>query len=483
MQNQFKNLTNLICLMILLFFCLASVLFLSNVILGEDHPDLVRAPFSKTFLKYVEDKKAGEIGMLYTASGHSLGLTPHPFDISYTNLITPDFKASLPANYNLRNENKLTPIRNQGQCGSCWAFATMGALESSFKPLQERDFSEQHLIRNHGFQGDPCEGGNFYQAIAYLARWAGPMDESDIPYTYTSYDARSEVQKHVQNVIFIPPRSGPKNNVLIKEAVMEYGAVSTSLFFDDSCYNPAHFAYYNKEIKEGPHAVAIVGWRDGFSKNRFLDIPPGNGAFIVRNSWGENWGEAGYFYVSYYDSYFASRDLSAVFRKAEPKVNYSDKYQYDFKGMTMPVGYPPSMVAWMANIFEARSDSNLKAVSFYAMGSTNRATIYVYTNVETGKPISGTLFLKKTIYFYSPGYYTVRFKQIPIKQYEKFSVVVRLNTGGWEYPIPTEMPIEDYTENVKAGRGQSFISYDGKHWSDIVKHFKNTNVCLKAFTK
>jgi hypothetical protein len=109
--------------------------------------------------------------------------------------------------------------------------------------------------------------------------------------------------------------------------------------------------------------------------------------------------------------------------------------------------------------------------------------VYIYTNVETKKPVSGILSLKKSVYRASPGYYTVRFKQIPIKQNERFSVVVRLTTSGWEYPIPTEMPIEDYTENVRAGRGQSFVSHDGKHWSDLVTYFKNTNVCLKVFTK
>jgi len=483
METKKRIPLNSVLVAIFLSIFISSALFLSGLIFGIDKPELVRAPLSDAFMDYMSAQKAGKIRHMHTASGYPLGLIPSPIDFKYTNLKSAALIENLPSRYDLREKNKLTPVRNQGQCGSCWAFATMAALESGFMPGQEMDFSEQHLIAHHGYLGEPCEGGNIFQATAYFARWAGPIAESDKPYQYASlYDA-PEVRKHVQNVIFIPPRLDPQNIDSIKNAVMKFGAAYTSMYFADSCYNSTHYAYYNQDIEEGGHGVAIVGWEDDFDKNRFRDIPPGNGAFIVKNSWGANWGEEGYFYVSYHDAYFAYMDFCAAFKKAEPKVNYSDKYQYDCKGMTQMWGYPPSEVAWMANIFKARKNTSLKAVSFYAMGDTTKITLYIYRNLEARKPTSGTWTVRKRVTYNSPGYYTVRLKKIPLLQGERFSVVMRLETQGWEYPIPVEAPIEDYTKNVRAGRGQSFVSEDGETWEDLVDYDKNANVCLKAFTK
>jgi C1A family cysteine protease len=483
MKNRNKNKFTPSLVLILVGAAFGSGLILKGDIIGSAKSELIRAPLSDKFIEYIEAKKAGLTGLAYTSSGHPLGLIPSPIDFKYINIKSAALTENLPAQYDLRNRNKLTPVRNQGQCGSCWAFATMAALESGFMPGQEMNFSEQHLMSNHGYLGSTCEGGNIFQAVAYLVRWAGPMDESDVPYRYASPHAALEARKHAQNVILIPPREGPGDNQSIKEAVMKYGAVYASMYFDDSCYNATHYAYFNTDSEEGGHSVAIVGWQDSFDRNRFRDIPPGDGAFIVKNSWGANWGEDGYFYVSYHDSYFARMNFCAAFKKAEPKVNYSDKYQYDFKGVTQMLGYPPFEVGWMANIFKARTDTSLKAVSFYAMGDSTKVTIYVYTNVEARKPTSGAWAVRKRVNYNSPGYYTVRLKKIPLLQGERFSVVVRLETEGWEYPIPVEAPIEDYTKNVKAGRGQSFVSEDGEMWEDLVDFDKNTNVCLKAFTK
>jgi hypothetical protein len=187
--------------------------------------------------------------------------------------------------------------------------------------------------------------------------------------------------------------------------------------------------------------------------------------------------------VSYHDAYFACMNLCAAFRKAEPKKNYTDRYHHDVKGLTVMYGYPPSETAWMANMFKAKKDTVLRAISFYAMGTKNKATIYVYTNAKARKPTSGIRVVKKKVSFKDPGYYTVRFRKVPLNKGERFSAVVMLETEGWEYPIPAEAPVEDYTEGVKAKRGQSFVSEDGELWEDLSKEEKDTNVCLKAFTK
>jgi len=456
---------------------------------GQD-PQLLQAPMSEKFLKYLEDQERGIDWMTYTSDGHPLGLIPGPLDLRYLDTSDLDeqsyFDASaLPKSYDLRTKNKLPPVRNQGSCGSCWAFASMASVESSLLPSQKRDFSEQHLMEKHGFKWGPCKGGNIDIAVAYLARWTGPLNESDLPYKYAASMSETDAEKHVQNVIYIPPRSGPSDNNKIKDAVKKYGAVYASMYYDDLYYDPVYYSFYNPSEEEGGHGVAIVGWQDNFDKNKFKEIPPGNGAFIVRNSWGPDWGEDGYFYVSYHDPYFAATYWNAAFKKPESATNYQEIYEYDPSGFTSCLGYPPSNKAWFANIFKARSNTPLKAVSFYTLGVTTRYKIYIYKNVDANDPASGTLAHKKSGRLTSPGYYTLRFNKVPLKQDEKFSVVVKLETQGWQYPIPVEMPIKGYTKNVKAKRGQGFVSSNGKNWGDLVtiKSCKNTNVCLKVFVE
>jgi C1A family cysteine protease len=458
----------------------------------EKDPLLVQAPMNPKFLKYLQDQEKGLDWVTITSDGHPLGLIPDPIDHRY--LSDAHFEdqsffdaAALPKSYDLRTKNKLPAVRNQGACGSCWAFATMAAIESSLLPSQERDFSEQHLITKHGFKGGPCKGGSIIQAVAYLARWSGPLNESDLPYEYAAVTSNEEAAKHVQNVYFFPPRSSPSDNKAIKKAIKKYGAVYTTMFYDPDhqYYDPVHHSYYNPSVEEGGHAVAIVGWQDNYDRNNFKEMPPGNGAFIVRNSWGPNWGEDGYFYVSYHDAYFARSGLNAAFKKPESPSNYKEIYEYDPSGYTTSLGYPPSEKAWFANIFKAQSNTPLRAVSFYAFGATSKYKIYIYTDIDPNEPRSGTLARKKSGKVTSLGYYTIRFKKVPLEQNERFSVVVELETKGWQYPISVEMPIKGYTKSLTAEKGQSFISQDGEVWVDLPKNksYKKTSVCLKAYAK
>lgn len=486
------NLRNRFAVVIIISIILCCVALFSHQDFAEQNLPLIQAPVNPKFLKYLEDQDKGTDWVAQTSDGFPLGLIPDSLDFAYLDAIYVDNQsfldsAILPKSFDLRSKQKLPPIRNQGVCGSCWAFATMAAVESSLLPSEKWDFSEQHLLEKHGFKGGPCKGGNINQAVAYLARWTGPLNESDLPYKYATLISKTEAKKHVQNVIYIPPRSGPSDNKKIKDAVKKYGAVYTTMYYDPDhqYYDPVHYSYYNPSVEEGGHSVAIVGWKDKFDKNKFIEIPPGNGAFIVRNSWGPDWGEDGYFYVSYHDPYFAALGLNAAFKKPESASNYKEIYDYDPSGCTACLGDPSSYKAWFSNIFKAQSNIPLKAVSFYALGVTNKYKIYIYSNVDANEPTSGTLVRRKSGRLTSMGYYTIQFNKVHLKQDERFSIVVELETNGWHYPIAIEKPIDGYTKNLKAKKGQSFVSTDGENWEDLakMKSFKKTNVCLKAFAK
>jgi hypothetical protein len=265
---------------------------------------------------------------------------------------------------------------------------------------------------------------------------------------------------------------------------MTYGGVDTSIFWDDASYNATNHSYYYTGSGVN-HDVTIVGWDDNYSRTTFNTTPPGDGAFIIKNSWGAAWGENGYFYLSYYDSIVGSENF--VFVSAESTVNYNRVYQYDPLGWTDSFGYPCDQVpdcttGWFANVFTAATSENLAAVSFYTASANSPYEIYVYTNA-LGGPIGGSRAGSQTGTIPYPGYHTIKLNSaVPLTQGQKFSIVVKLTTPGYIYPIPAEDPQDNYSSQAAANAGESYISYDGSSWDDITDYSPNTNFCIKAFT-
>ena len=240
------------------------------------------------------------------------------------------------------------------------------------------DFSENNEKNLHGFDVPINLGGNDFMATAYLARWSGPVSEAADPYSYGTTVSPSglPVEKHVQEVFFIPTRREPLDNDLIKSAVRQYGAVYSTLRYEASSYNPGTAAYYYSGSGTFNHAIDIVGWDDGYSASNFNNPPPGNGAFIARNSWGSTWGDAGYFYISYYDTRIG-RD-NAMFTAESPN-NYSRVYQYDPLGWVANFGFG-SDTAYYANVFTSAGNEQLKAVGFYTSATNTQYEVKVFLN-------------------------------------------------------------------------------------------------------
>ncbi|MGQ9578360.1 MAG: lectin like domain-containing protein [Candidatus Aminicenantales bacterium] len=199
----------------------------------------------------------------------------------------------------------------------------------------------------------------------------------------------------------------------------------------------------------------------------------------MRNSWGSSWGEGGYFYLSYYDTRFRP---GASFT-AESTSNYLGIYNYDFLGWVTSFGYG-SNTAWGANIFSANSSNPIEAVGFYVASVNSSYELYIYTGVSTGNPRSGTMVLSQSGTITSPGYHTIALSSpVALSPGTLFSVVVKLTTPGYNYPIPAEMPYAGYSSAATANPNESFISSDGTSWSDLGASSHKANICLKAFTR
>lgn len=212
------------------------------------------------------------------------------------------YKASynLPSRFDLREEGGVTPIRDQGNYSTCWAFASMGTVESNIKYTtgKEMDFSEIDLaIDRCGIAGIDG-GGNFAMSSTYFGNGSGPVLEADNPYPnsgQTLVDINAPATYNVDNILYLPSRKDSLDNVKIKEAIKDIGGVGISYFNDNSYLADDGVSYYYNNGKDSNHSVTVIGWDDNYPKEKFKNTPAGNGAFIARNSWGTYFGEDGYF--------------------------------------------------------------------------------------------------------------------------------------------------------------------------------------------
>jgi len=426
------------------------------------------------------------------AEEQDFGLVPTVLDMGYLSTLNDNLTQGVgdefPASFDLREQNALTPVRNQGSWGNCWAFAAFGSLESWIKKSEgiELDLSENHLINRHGWSQGFGKGGNAHMASGYLLRWAGPVAEGDDGYPRPGESVEGTPLRHVQRVRWIPGRTAYRDLDGIKSALMAYGALQADYYHSAGYWNAKKASYHFDVAVPGRptnHSVDLVGWDDAYPKGNFDPPAPGNGAFLVRNSWGSGWGNDGYFWVSYYDESFAWKALYS-FSNAEPADNYDGLYQHDPLGMVGSIGYG-NATAWGANVFTATNASKVAAAGFYAMTPRTTYTLFVYTGCTPKAPRSGTLAAKQSGTIDLAGYATVPLESpVAVSAGQRFSVVLHLTTPGHAYPLATEYAVAGYSGAAAAHPGESFLSPNGNTWNDFTDSVASTaNFCCKAYVK
>ena len=393
---------------------------------------------------------------------------------------------TLPSYYSLLDYGLVTSIKNQQTSGNCWAYTAIATLESCILKASgdSYDLSEEHmkniieLYSDYGWAMDTNGGGYDEMPIGYFVSWLGPINETDdLTDDKSTLSPMLNSLMHVQNVVYLG-RETYTDNDAIKEAIIKYGAVATGIYYDDGYRNGKSYYYYGSS-SYGNHAVTIVGWDDNYSKNKFYGSPKADGAWIVKNSWGTDWGDKGYFYVSYYDTVFAKvgqSDASYTFILNDT-IKFDKNYQYDIAGKT-DYFYNSSSSVWYKNVFKASDNELLAAVSTYFEKVTDwDVSVYVNNVLKTVK--SGVS---------NPGYYTINLDDlIPLKIGDIFEVVFHITVDDEAgFPISEKVALNKliYDEN------SSFLSYDGSTWTALydlewtysTHTYASQVACIKAFT-
>ncbi len=389
--------------------------------------------------------------------------------------------STLPESFDLRSYNRDPEVMNQGSDTTCWAYASILALESDVLP-READYDVDAMIRFNGeVSSNNNAGGAFTNALAYLLSWNGPINKSSSNIELSGNDV-DEV-KHVQEARFYTHND--RND--IKWAVYKYGGVSTSIYANVANSNLNSSNYYNMETNaycyngaNGPnHEITIIGWDDNYDASNFGVEVPANGAFICQNSWGKSFGESGVFYVSYYDTNIGSQAVSYS-RITSPNY-YDNIYQCDLCGWKGQLGYGQSN-ALAANIYTAKAGEELCAVGLYAIDKNATVDVYLVRNYsDTDSLKEREKVASRT--FDTAGYYTIELDHpVELQSGEQFAVVIDIRIPGAIRPVAIEYKVSDSDVSVEVDDGKGYISRDGMNW-ESVEEKANGNLCLKAYTK
>lgn len=481
----------------------------------------------------------------------------------------------------------VTSVKAQSPWGTCWAFGSLSAVESNYilKTGESADtvgFSVRYqawfaYAEDHGEGMVAVDnaakrldfGANRDVSTAVLSSWSGPALESAAPYENNDGTIEKEpdwslsdsllrnsdamADAHVQNVDFLPNTATFNDEEhkdytysqeavnTIKETLMENGAVEVSYYAEASRPgDEPDFTYLNSsedgtksqytyEYKVANHMVSIVGWDDNYSADNFVkgeNRPGGDGAWIVKNSWGsyldkteEQWkknkdlvpvSQDGYFYLSYYDMSVNDFTAYEVDADTDGQYAYDNNYQYDYLGFKSPDSRKPSdegCSGITANVFTTAGTETLKAVSVTTVESDCTADIQVYKVASgTTDPRAGELVAEKNVTLPNGGYHTIDLDEaIDLDAGESFAVVetIRNSQGEGYAPIErgsgAEVSNEDGDEGCTvryiAGVdvGQSFLYQDGT-WVDLATDgtdgvdkaenpLETGNVMIKAFTQ
>ncbi len=398
----------------------------------------------------------------------------------------PEPEPDLPAQYDLRDidgQSYLPPIRNQINFGTCWAHAAIGASEANaikkganpninlsekalvwyafhlqgsktMTPEQyegvdvlDIDLSWQYDFSSRIYTG----GGTPFTGLGQMQTWNGASTEAQVPYLNSDknyivsatgpvpdpagdwslpYDDIYDDAYHLQNVDML---YGPATETITeeeftpqaKQMILKYGAIDLTYCAqtaENEYFNATNWAQYTDKIQQMDHGVVIVGWDDDYPASNFNITPPGDGAWIVRNSWGSDWGDGGYFYLSYYDQTIGVVEGFDI-ETEELGYSYDLNNQYDFlNARNINSNSDNLKIAQqndfgsiqpgnlkMANVFTAQSDQVLRAVSAFPQlnnASTVTAEVYILPPGATD-PTAGTLAATVTKDFEHGGFYTI----------------------------------------------------------------------------
>lgn len=434
-----------------------------------------------------------------------------------------DVSENLPESFDLRSEGLVSSVKNQGNYGTCWAHSAAASMETSliaqnpFADISEWQLAYFGTVSSHEFDysygsaaADSSSDTDFYKLfeaggsqsliINNAIHWGGISDEEKFPYGFegiANEDYRYASDYHVSDIYRSVENLTASENVnsQVKELVYDGISVTLSFLSYDGFYNSETGAYFGDSdvttednVWESSHSVAIVGWDDNYSKENFRENmrPENDGAWLVKNSWGSNFGNNGFCWISYEDSY-VNFDAAYSLDYAD---NYDRLYEND-KGLANVINNYISQDAkegYISSVFTAQDNEYISAAAFFTNDNGAEYEITVYTDIQDEtNPVSGTehKIISGTEKY--AGYHTYDFPEaVYVEKGQKYSVVAKLVNPQNIFSVSASpLPSFDNEDDYKQFENLTFASLDGENWTDAAERDSDGVsigvISLKAF--
>lgn len=521
---------------IVFLFCVISITFVSvNISNANDMAGWTMPEKSEKFENWEnlsEEKKARTNLPLYT----NLEVKDSIKKSTY-NQINSLSRATLASNY---RRTGLT-VKDQKSSNQCWAFAFSSALEGTGKGKVYSPFYLSYVASNI-FNKDIAVGGNSRISVAVSADGKYPILETKMPFDSVYNDVTNNsssdylipvnqlpagaldktIDARITNATYfasISKEIDSNGNVVytnatqeevqatrkvIKEHLQNNGPVIAAIHFEQETgeyYNQNTSAYFWDDATQVEnHDITIVGWDDDYSVTNFNSAhrPKNKGAYIALNSYGKDYGDNGYIYISYDDVLIETtmvgiKDMEEY--ESSTEIAYDNLYQYDELGFTAEITAKTDKLM-AANIF-SRDNSKVEYLNEVGifLPITEGVEVYVNPSSDNKNNLQKVAVETNNI---TPGYHIIRLAN-PVKLTgNKFVVAIKYINSESNASIPLEANwldsglsnVSNVTDTAKANLGESFISLDeGANWYEINNlkasdevTYKNTNTCIKAYT-
>ncbi len=421
-----------------------------------------------------------------TKQSPGFGFVPPDVDLSHiTGQVVPDkFRhVQLPIRFDWREHGVSTVVQDQGWyeygCGSCYAFGSVANVESRIQVTggPAYDFSENNAKECNWYDFS-CGGGNAWR-LADLFAVKGTVLESCDPYE-PDYVECNTTCPYIISLLELWNISGntvPSTEYL-KNYIYEYGPIYVGMSCGDSgsawyeeleTYDGSYTLYHPSDPGGIGHAIVVIGWDDTLSH------AGGSGAWIVKNSFGSDWGspcgygtEKGYFTIAFGSAGFGK--WAAFMKDWQPYDENGGVMYYDEGGYSTAYGYGDTQ-GWGMCRFDFDSPTKITRVEFWTSDATSDVDIFIYDDFD-GSTLSTLLSTSENHSFAEMGYHSVVLPEpVDVTAGQDVYVAVKLRNVSYTYPICC-----DGYGTVETAT--TYISHHASDWLDVGTYYA-INVCIR----
>ena len=416
---------------------------------------------------------------LPSPSGHM----DYPGSVPYlaSSLVLPVAQAAFPRRFDWREQGIVTRVQDQAGCGDCYAFATLGSLESRIQidGGGSFDFSENNLkecsylaansilIRQARYGS--CDGGNPWLTTNHLTQFGAVLESCD-PHIGADVACTTGCPsvKTLLGYRHLASNTVPSVDAL-KSALQRYGPLYVSMYAGGGgnaweqelvAYDGSYVLRYTGTDRSN-HAVLLIGWDDDLAHDG------GKGAWKVKNSWGTGWGgtlgvgtEQGYFHLAYGSANLGQ--YSGAFVEWQDTDPYGVLLYHDEAGMITTQGYGGSKDAWGLVRLVAPCAGIIQSVEFWTIDATADVDLEIYSQFD-GRTLEARRWSAMNLSYPEAGYYSRPTTYNPrVQQGEAVFVVMHIRNASMALPLP----VDDVGPHAP---GQSYMSRTGADgtWTDL----------------